>query len=191
MKNIFIALACLFIFTSCREYTAKYPVSEKSESISYQEILGKWKFISHKKDTSTKEDRIVCPHSIIVYPLNKQEFILERIPPRDSLKINNNCLPQCFNKHFKEPHLGRGWISKINNESLINLKLISSNENDTASSFTYHLTINQDTIIVKSISKRLFNSLNIQINSIEDHKKFIKKALKNPSYWNQEYRYIK
>jgi hypothetical protein len=182
MKNLFLILTLVVILTSCNEYTSKFPISIAETSSSYQKLLGKWKFVSHSQDTSNSWDNKLGPHILQVTKFNKNEFLLECFSTLDSTLI--------IKEYMKKTHLGRGWVSKIKNEYLVTLTPIGKKIKE-IEFFTYHISFKGDTLISKSISDKLFKSLNFEITSIKDHHEFIKLALDKPNYWKQQYKYVK
>ncbi|MEL7004568.1 MAG: hypothetical protein AAFN93_17810 [Bacteroidota bacterium] len=182
MKYILLAIVAAMFLSSCSKYSSYHPVGERDDAASFQQFVGDWTYYSHNEPSKDKTTDQYDPHIFRVIPFNRKEFIVEVIPDGD-----NQISAQ---EHLSDVHLLRGWLSEIDNKYFVNLCALS-NEAEESEYFIHYIEVSGDTIIARAISDDVFKKSGTKINSIADHREFIKAALQKPEYWDHEYRYVR
>ena len=181
MKHYIFIVIILLFFTSCESYVSKYPISYSNDSFIISELNGNWQYHSHYQDTTDAWTASYNGSLLRIMAFNEHEHLIELIP--DIIKTQREYLDDIL--------IMRGFTTEIDGDIFINLMHLSSDD-DTESLFTIQkIHLNKDTLFTSGISPKMFKSLNIEIESIADHYKFIKSIQNKKEYWDMGFKFVK
>ncbi|MFY0628030.1 MAG: hypothetical protein JXR07_17160 [Reichenbachiella sp.] len=175
MKHIAHIFILLWMCFACQEYTSHYPISEPSQSTIKSPVSGDWQFVSSIK-LANNERVGYGDHFMRITPFNKQEYLVQLIS--DSLTSMKDV------NHF------RGFTTTIDKCSFANISPVD-NEGKRPVFSIYKYDLKGDSLIFRGISQETFESLNTYVNSVGQHKKFIKSAISQKDLWDVEYKYVR
>ena len=175
IKRIWLFILLVGAMTSCMEYTSYYPIGKPKERTIKSKLLGDWQYISGV-DLRTKKELGYGAHFMRVSPFSEQEYLVQLVS--DSIES------------LRDVDQFRGFTTTLADAKFANLSPINNEGNRPVFSI-YKYRLKKDSLIFQGISEDTFDTLNVVINSIGQHKKFIKKSLKKPEWWDREYKYIR
>ncbi len=171
-------IACFVLaltLSSCMEYTSHYPIGKPKERTIKSKLLGDWTYLS-AVNRNTKKDVEYGAHFMRISPFNEKEYLIQIV----SDTVEN----------LQDIDLFRGFTTTISDRKLANISPIRTDQKRPVFSI-YEYRLEGDSLIFHGISQDTFDTLNVVINSIGQHKKFIKTNLDNEVLWDMEYKYLR
>lgn len=186
IKNTLYLVSLLLILVSCDGYVADYPVGKSEKAVDYTELIGIWNVVDPEGDQEINKgnDVHVDYPNIRISKFNSHEFLLEIEPYTEA----DTCI--LISKYLDDMHVMRGWINKIKADNFVSLTPIGIKFDETKF-YTYQIEFRGDTLVSSVISAELFETQNVEINSIKSHQKFIKSVRDKPEYWTVVNKYVK
>ncbi|OFX50267.1 MAG: hypothetical protein A2046_12155 [Bacteroidetes bacterium GWA2_30_7] len=165
MRLIFFILLLSF-FSSCSDYFSSFPAGKENKSYYKSDLIGSWRFIEIKNDTSSSTEK----HILEVTSIDNKNYNLKMIPDE---------YPDSF-------VMAKAFLTKLKPNEYANVRFYEKDKLEDGF-LIIKFNLSNDSLIFSTIHK---DSVKYEINSTKDLVTFLKTYSGN-NIWNSTYKYIR